>query len=187
MARKDKKFTSLFLKIKDGKRRPTANQGNANIQNAIALHQQGKLEQAEQIYQKLLAFNPINSEVLHLLGVIAYQRGQFQHAIDLISIAIEISPDFPDFFVNKGNALQELKLLDEAILCYEQAIALNPNYAEAYINMGAALKDISRLQDAVKSFDKAILLRPDLAEAHSNRGIVLKGLNDFQGAIASYD
>lgn len=187
MARKDKKFTSPFLKKKDGGSLPIAKQGNPNIQNAIALHQQGKLEQAEQIYQKLLVVNPINSDVLHLLGVIAYQRGQFQHAIDLISIAIEISPDFPDFFVNKGNALQELKLLDEAILCYEQAIALNPNYAEAYINMGAALKDLSRLQDAVKSFDKAILLRPDLAEAHSNRGIVLKGLNDFQGAIASYD
>lgn len=187
MARKNNKFTSPFLKKKDGKSLPIAKQGNTNLQNAIELHQQGELEQAEQIYQKLLAVNPINSEVLHLLGVIAYQRGQFQHAINLISIAIEISPDIPDFFVNKGNALQELKLLGEAISSYEQAIALNPNYAEAYINMGAALKDLSRLQDAVKIFDKAILLRPDLAEAHSNRGIALKGLNDFQGAIASYD
>jgi predicted O-linked N-acetylglucosamine transferase (SPINDLY family) len=187
MARKNKKFTSPFLKRIDGKRLPIAKQGKTNLQNAIALHQQGELQQAEQIYQKLLAVNPINSEVLHLLGVIAYQKGQFQHAIDLISIAIEISPDIPDFFVNKGNALQELKLLEVAISCYEQAIALNPNYAEAYINMGAALKDLSRLQDAVKSFDKAILLRPDLAEAHSNRGIALKDLNDFQSAIASYD
>ena len=187
MARKNKEFTNLFLKKKDGRGLPIANQRTANIHTAIALHQKGEIERAEQICQKLLAVNPINSEVLHLLGVIAYQRGHFQRAIDLISIAIEISPDIPDFFVNKGNALQELKLLDEAISCYEQAIALNPNYAEAYINMGAALKDLSRLQDAVKSFDKAILLRPDLAEAHSNRGIALKGLNDFQSAIASYD
>ena len=187
MARKNKKFTSPVFKRKDGESLPIAKQGNTNLQNAIALHQQGELEQAEQIYQKLLAADPINSEVLHLLGVISYQKGQFQHAIHLISIAIEISPDIPDFFVNKGNALQELKLLDVAISCYEQAIALNPNYAEAYINMGAALKDLSRLQDAVKSFDKAILLRPDLAEAHSNRGIALKDLNDFQSAIASYD
>jgi len=125
--------------------------------------------------------------VLHLLGVISYQRRQFQHAIELISVAIEISPYIPDFFVNKGNALQELRLLEEAIECYEQAIVLNPNYAEAYINMGAALKDLSRLQEAIKSFDKAILLRPDLAEAHSNRGIAFKGLNDFKSAIASYD
>jgi tetratricopeptide (TPR) repeat protein len=187
MTRKDKKFTKPFFKKKGGWDLPIANQSTVNIQTAIALHQKGKLEPAEQIYQQLLVVNPINSEVLHLLGVIAYQRGQFQHAIDLISIAIEISPDIPDFFVNKGNALQELKLLEEAILCYEQAIVLNPNYAEAYINMGAALKDLSRLQEAIKSFDKAILLRPDLAEAHSNRGIALKGLNDFQSAIASYD
>jgi predicted O-linked N-acetylglucosamine transferase (SPINDLY family) len=187
MTRKNKKFTNPFLKKKDGAGQPIAIQSDANIQTAIALHQQGEIDRAEQIYQSLLSVNPINSEVLHLLGVIAYQRGQFQHAIDLISVAIEISPDIPDFFVNKGNALQELKLLEEAIACYEQAIVLNPNYAEAYINMGAALKDLSRLQEAIKSFDKAILLRPDLAEAHSNKGIALKGLNDFQSAIASYE
>ena len=187
MNRKNKKFTNPFLKKKDGGDLPIANQSTADIQTAIALHKKGELARAEQIYQNLLVVNPINSEVLHLLGVIAYQKGQFQHAIDLISIAIEISPDIPDFFVNKGNALQEMKLLEEAILCYEQAIVLNPNYAEAYINMGAALKDLNLLQDAVKSFDKAILLRSDLAEAHSNKGIALKGLNDFHSAIESYD
>jgi predicted O-linked N-acetylglucosamine transferase (SPINDLY family) len=187
MARKNNKFTSSILNSKDGRSMSKANQSKTNIQDAIALHQQGELDQAENIYQQLLVANPINSEVLHLIGVIAYQRSQFQHAIDLISIAIEINPDIPDFFVNKGNALQELKLLDEAILCYEQAIVLNPSYAEAYINKGAALKDLHRLQDAVNSFDKAILLKPDMAQAHSNRGIALRGLNALQSAVQSYD
>ena len=93
MAHKNNKFTSSILNSKDGRSLSKANQSKTNIQDAIALHQQGELDQAEKIYQQLLVANPINSEVLHLIGVIAYQRSQFQHAIDLISIAIEINPD----------------------------------------------------------------------------------------------
>ena len=51
------------------------NQANIekDLQRAIDLHQTGKLQQAELIYQQILQTHPQHSTALHLLGVIAYQ------------------------------------------------------------------------------------------------------------------
>ena len=45
--------------------------------------------------------------------------------------AIALKPDSAEAFNNRGNALQELKRLDEALASYDKAIAFKPDYAEA--------------------------------------------------------
>ncbi|WP_366845961.1 tetratricopeptide repeat protein [Sphingorhabdus sp. EL138] len=53
--------------------------------------------------------------------------------------AIVLKPDYADAFYNRGNALQDLKRLDDALASYDKAIALKPDYAEAFINQLEAL------------------------------------------------
>jgi Tfp pilus assembly protein PilF len=43
------------------------------LQEGLAFHQKGKLQQAEQAYQQALQYHPQNADAYHLLGVIAYQ------------------------------------------------------------------------------------------------------------------
>jgi tetratricopeptide (TPR) repeat protein len=43
---------------------------------ALELHQAGKLEQAEQLYRKVLRIQPDYFDALHMLGVAALQAGQ---------------------------------------------------------------------------------------------------------------
>ena len=64
----------------------------AKLSEAVALHQQGRLEPAKQIYVEILQGNPKHFDALHLLGVIAYQMKYYQEAADLIGMAIEINP-----------------------------------------------------------------------------------------------
>ena len=61
----------------------------SRLQEGISLHQAGKLQQAELIYQQILQVNPENAEVLNLLGLIAYQVGKYDLAINLINQAID--------------------------------------------------------------------------------------------------
>ena len=186
MARKIKHTKNPFIKAK----LPSISHATAvtpSIQDAVALHQQGQLAQAEAIYRQILAAEPKNANALHLLGVIASQAGCYQVAIDLIDQAIEVNPHEAAFHYNRGLALQELKTFDAAIACYDKAIALKPNYAEAYSNRGAALKELKQFETAIANYDKAIALKPNYADAYSNRGTAFQELKQLYAAIACYD
>jgi len=122
-----------------------------------------------------------------MLGVIAFQTKNLTLADELIGKAIEINPNVASAYSNRGNALKELKRLDDALANYDKAIALKPDYAEAFNNRGIALKELKRLDDALASYDKAIALEPDYAEAFNNRGTALRDLKRLDDALASYD
>ena len=62
------------------------------MQRGIALHQKGQLEEAAHIYEQVLLNNPQHFEALKLLGILAYQSGKTQLAIELISQSIAINP-----------------------------------------------------------------------------------------------
>ena len=65
---------------------------NLSIPDALALavqhHQDGDLQEAENLYKHILSNDPQNADALHFLGVIAYQAENTGEAIDLIEKAI---------------------------------------------------------------------------------------------------
>ena len=158
-----------------------------NLVDALALHQHGQLVQAEEIYRQIHQLDPANSDALHLLGVIAKQRGDFQSSVEMISQAIEFNPEIASYYSNLGLALQGLKQLDAAVASYDKAINLKLDYAEAYSNRANALQELQQFDAALANYNKAIVLKPDYAEAYSNRGNALKALKQLDVALASYD
>jgi len=155
--------------------------------HGLNLHKQGNLQQAKEIYQRVLEINPKHFDALHLTGVIYAQTGAQAQAVDLITRAIKINPSNPSAHYNRGYALLALKRFDEAIINYDRAIALNPQYAEAYCNRAIALNELNRLKEAVLSCEHAIAINPDYAEAHYNHGVALQRLDRLEEAIASFD
>ena len=186
MVRNIKKYTNPFLKVKEPLNTLLPSDF-PNLNDALALHQQGKLGQAEAMYGQLLEIEPRSANVLHLLGVIAHQTGRNQRAVEMFDLAIEIDQNGPGHHYNKGVALQELKQFEGSVASYNKAISLNSEFAEAYHNRGLSLQEINQIEAAVASFDKAIVLKPDFADAYSSRGNALKELKKFDAAVASYD
>ena len=186
MARKNRHYTNPFLKATGSMLAHSASK-LPKLQDAITLHQIGRLEQAESLYRKLLEIDPRNAAALHLLGAISYQTRKYQIAVDLIVHAIEINPNDASYHSNLGLVLQELKELNAAVACYDKAIALKPDFAEAYSNRGNALQELKQLHAAVASYDKAIELKSHYAEAYSNRGNALQELKQFDAAVADYE
>ena len=126
MPRKIKQYTNPFLKAK-GPLTATGSSTLPNFQSGIAHHQLGQLSQAQAIYRRLLEIDPRHAEALHLLGVIAYQTGDHQSAVDLIGQAIEVNPSQASYYSNRGLAHKELNQLDAAVANYDKAIALKPD------------------------------------------------------------
>ncbi|HWQ26543.1 MAG TPA: tetratricopeptide repeat protein [Chlorobaculum sp.] len=157
------------------------------FRQALELHQKGLFAQAQAIYTEILKITPENSDVLHLLGVTAYQTRNQRLAVDLIDRAIAIYPHNAAFYSNRGLALQDLKQFDKASDSYEKAIALKPDYVEAWYNHGNVQQELKRFDEAIASYEKAISIRPDYERAWFNRGIALQELNRFAEAVASYE
>jgi protein O-GlcNAc transferase len=155
--------------------------------DAVALHQAGRLMEAEPLYREVLRVQPRHFDSLHLLGVIHCQRGEMQDAVRQIDAALKINPKVAIAHNNRANALQALGQRQEAIKSYGRAIALKPDYAEAYYNRANALRESDRFSESITDYDRAVSLRPDYAEAYNNRGSALKGLEKFELALASFD
>jgi tetratricopeptide (TPR) repeat protein len=153
----------------------------------VALHQEGRLAEAERSYQAVLQQQPNHFDALHLLGVVALQTGQSARSVELIDKAIVLRPDFAEAHNNRGLALLELRRFDEAIASFDGAVALKPSYAEAYNNRGFTLQQLQQLEAALTNYDKAIALRPDYAQAYSNRGNALQELQRPLEALANHD
>lgn len=166
---------------------PAAMGFQAKFNQGIALHQQGKLADAECIYGEVLQQQPNHFDALHLLGVIAAQTKKTELAVELITSAIRLNPKVAAAHSNLGIALLHLQRHEDALASYDKAIALKSDDAEAHYNRGIALGALMRPEEALASYDKTIALKPDHAAAFNNRGTALLGLKRVEDALASYD
>ena len=162
----------------------------ATISEALSIamrhHNAGRLQAAEQICRQILAVEPDHADALHLLGVVAYQLGKHQVAIEYIGRAIGLKGTNAAFHSNLGAAFKEQGKLEEAIACYRRALELKPDYPEAHNNLGAALRDQGKLDEAIACCRRALELRPNYLEAHNNLGAALQGQGKLDEAVACY-
>jgi predicted O-linked N-acetylglucosamine transferase (SPINDLY family) len=155
------------------------------LSEAVALHQAGRLSEAEDLYRRVLAIDPRQFDGRHLLGLVQYQRGDCAEAIRQFDLALAIKPDAAAAYNSRAAALNGLKRFEEAVACCERALALKPDFPEALTNLGLALVELKRFAEALASYDRAIALKPDHGEAFNNRANALIQLRRFAEALDS--
>jgi tetratricopeptide (TPR) repeat protein len=150
------------------------------------LQEQGKLDEAIEVYSKALAIKPDYVDAYHNMGVVLQNQGKLDEAIEAYNKALALKPDYVEAYYNMGNALKEQNKLDEAMEFYTKALALKPDYAKSYYNMGNALQDQGKLDEAIEAYKKALAIKPDFAEAYYNMGLTLQDLGELDEAIEAY-
>ena len=159
----------------------------ALLHEALALHKRGAYDEAEQRYRQLLLQQPQHFDALHLLGVLACQRGQAQLAVGLIERALAVDANQAIAWCNLGTAWQDLGGADRALAAFDRAIALDPGYALAHNNRGNACRNLGAYEEALASYDAALFAKPDHADAALGRGTVLQQMGRYDDALAAYD
>ena len=144
------------------------------LANAVALHNGGRIDEADAIYDKMLKVDRHNGDALNLKGLIAHQRGRSSEALALFDRAAKAYPTFADVPFNKGTALMALGRSDEAIAAYSQAIRLRTDHAGARLNLGQALHVSGRTHEAIAAFREMTRVCPGEARGFYNLGVCLE-------------
>ncbi len=158
----------------------------ARFDKAVALHQAGKLQQAESIYRTVLRSMPHNEQVLSNLGAIYIALGKVEKAEMMLRRALKHKPDFPMALTNLGMVLSERAKYDEAEDVYRRLIAQQPSAADAHFNLATLLYDRRRFDDALAHFEKATSLNPRFANSRFNLGNCYRELGRISEAVDAY-
>jgi tetratricopeptide (TPR) repeat protein len=151
---------------------PSGGHAKLLFEQALNMHQRGKLHEAEHHYKTILKAHPDHPDCRYLLGVLRFQQGRYNEALEHISTALKLQPNNAVALSNFGLVLAELGRPEQALASYDRALAIKPDYAEALNNRGYVLQNLKRFDEALASYDKALAIRPDYAEALANRGFL---------------
>lgn len=156
------------------------------MSTAIFLQQQGRLDDAEGIYRKILDVMPDHVDALHFFGVLTHQQGRSEEGASLVGLSLELNPEQPDAWSNLGIILKSMGKVDEAADAYEQAIVLRPNHPNAYNNLGVLRRAQGRTEEAETAYRTAIRLDPEHVDAYNNLGVLLAATKRTQEAVVCY-
>jgi protein O-GlcNAc transferase len=158
----------------------------ATFNQAMTAHRAGDLVRAEQLYRLVLANDPRQFDAMHMLGVVAGQRGDFREGARILAEALKVRPDSADGLINLGRMQAALTDYAAAAESYRKALTLNPNHPLAHNNFSIILRRLGHAEDAISHCDKAIALASNYGEAWNNRGNALFDLGRHDESLESY-
>lgn len=175
----------------------TASSG-ALFAQAIQHHRLGQLFEAEACCRAVLARDQHHAGSLHLLGVIAQQRGVHEEAAAHFRRLSRLRPQIADVYYRLGHSLAELARIDEAVAALERARELHtngrgsgpgetvPDYAWTFYNLGNLCLARGQRAEAVALYRRALALNADFAEAYNSLGAALVGQGERAEAAACF-
>ncbi len=126
------------------------------IETALIHQRAGRLEEAADIYRKVLAIDPGQADAIHLLGMVSFTAGDYAEAISLIGKAILLNASVADFHINIASAYLATGAAGQAEAHAITATKLNPNSSEAHYNLGNALFAKGDASAAAAAFKQAL-------------------------------
>ncbi|MEN9904384.1 MAG: hypothetical protein RLZZ555_949 [Pseudomonadota bacterium] len=153
---------------------------------ALQLHQEGRIEAAATLYERLLEVVPGHPDVLHLQGLSCHQMGRSEEGVRLIGQAIAAQPAHPDYFNNLGNVCLSIGRIDPARDSYLRAIELDPKRADFRNNLGVLYRATQELDRAEAEYRQAIELDPGHYRAYNNLGMLAAARGDAEQAVRHY-
>lgn len=156
------------------------------LQQALSLHQAGRLPEARAAYELLLKQNPRDADALHLYGVLLHQFGDHTAGESHVRKAIQLSGGHPAYYQNLGAICMAQQRFDDALQAYERCVAMNANSVEGHSGMTSALNELRRYDAALAHGQRAIQINPNFAEAWGNLGSTLRLRGELQPSLQAY-
>ncbi len=139
------------------------------------------------VYMKNLTREEIKSIAFNINAKSKFDLEDIDGAIDDFSKAIELHPNSPHSYNNRGFANIHLNDLEEALDDFNKAIELDPNYENGYFNRGGVKAYLDDFDGALDDFNKIIELNSNSAKAYYNCGSIKASQDDFKEAKNYFD
>jgi lipoprotein NlpI len=110
---------------------------------------------------------------------------RFDKAISDLNRLVQINPNNPYAYINRGTAYQGCGNYGSSIDDFNQALKIAPRIPMIYFNRGISWKALGNFERAIADQAQAIALFPDFADAHGELGVVYQLKRLFDPSIAS--
>ena len=161
------------------------NQSKQILNQAFTAHRNGRINQAESLYLRLIKGGFRHEAVLNNLAAIWTDRGEYDKAIELllthhdIESSAQIQSTLSSVFKYKGE-------LEQSVKHARNALALNPDLPDTWNNLGSSLRALGRWEEGVTALNEAISREPKFALALYNLGNAYLDKRSLQAAVNSY-
>lgn len=150
------------------------------FQQALALHEQGRFDEAESLYRQILETAPRNPDVLNLLGLVAQAKGIHNEAVELFYKAVCEAPTHAPFYFNLALSLDLWDKPHEALDNYRKALKIDPGIKEAWNNIGTLCQKLGQAAEAETAYRRAAALDSEYAEPRVNLARMKKDLSELK-------
>jgi len=146
-----------------------------SFQDAVALHGQGKYDEAAAAYRVVLGAGK-HFGAAYNLSLIYAQQGRYDEALPFALEAVESDGASAQAHDHAGGVLVCLGRHAQALAHFETALRIAPQLVRTYNNLGAALQALGRSQEAANWLERAVSMQPDYADARLNLATALEQL-----------
>ncbi len=154
----------------------------AKLQEGLRLHSAGDLDGAYKVYFSIISKDITQPDALHMMGVIAQQRGNPELALKMIDASLGARPDMPMAWFNRALVLRTLGRVDEARASADEAIRLNPDEAGAHDMLGLIYEGQGQFELSRHHHLRALEIDPYNAAFHLNYTALLMREGNYQDA-----
>lgn len=131
------------------------------------------LEEAADILNRAITYQPLQAELYYLLGNIRYRQARADDAIASFRKTLEIDPKHSGAANNLGALLVAKGLDDEAMELFTKAIQDNATNLDAYDNLAQTMIKKGKPEEAVNILRSALKLAPNHPGCHIRLAWVL--------------
>jgi tetratricopeptide (TPR) repeat protein len=152
------------------------------LQDAFALHGQGRLAEAARVYEAIIAHEPNNAEARHYFGALLAAAGRLKEAKALMKRALELKPNEFAFLENTVGALVLAEDFAEALEFCRKALARQPRNPNLLYLNAAALQKLDRLSEARVAFVELLRVAPAHPWGRKEYAVTLTRLGEIEEA-----
>lgn len=141
---------------------PLANGTNPDALNAygIALADQGKLDEASAVFQRVLQIDPNNAPALQNLGIVALRRDDAGAAQAALARALALNPRLPLALNTMGVVYARQNDFAHAVEMWNRAVEVDPRQYDALFNVGLIEARAGNAADARAALQRFIDTAP---------------------------
>lgn len=108
----------------------------ADYSMAVNTYKAGNRKTAETIFLNIARAHPEYPGPIANLGMIHYDKGEFDKAEELFNQALAIKPDLPEIYNLRGIMYRNNGEFDKALASYEAGLKIAPNNPNLMLNLG---------------------------------------------------
>ncbi len=139
------------------------NKNNARAQANLAqsMMEQGQIQEAIAIYQKVITLPHPPASIYRQLGDALKTNGQLEEAFTAYQQAIDLQPENAQFHLRQSQLYFKQKKIDQAIEKAEVALQLNPDFIPALNQLALIYEKRNELDTVIRYRQRLVQLKPD--------------------------